>query len=506
QHYQGMINQPEQGTITPVSPLMHPSNSGFFENSGSSAQQQYQQLAAYGHHHHTHHQQQAHQLPTLSQLQQQHQHAQQQMHNAAMHAHHMNMSLGISEMTLANSHFSNGLASSSNAAGVLGLSQLGASGHHALHGSLTALSSACSTPTTMVKMDLPVLQAFDENSLNGAFLPTMSQLSQQSHYQQQHPRSHHLDSAVSNLGPSTELEDSVHAIHQHQHHQHLHSQYEQEQLDTLTAASSGVDVDHGSTNQYSPLMEQGYHASQQQQMLYQQQQQQQQQAFQDADYSSQTYSTNDHQFQSTYTAAISLTALPLMQQPQQHQQHSLYEPQQQGRLGYSRSPAVQQQQQHPESSPGLTQNQAFQKQIQQEQQRFHDQQQQQLLVAASTTSVPIPLPTTVSPTMTSLTSISTSNLTAQISSSTSSATTTTATGSDSVSGVTSPTSSSRSGAPSLSCSIPTPGTAMSTISTPPQSASFSCNNTNNSHALSMSLLDHEPKNHLSSLLTGAHDL
>jgi hypothetical protein len=337
-----MLNKGDQGAMTPISPLMHASNSGFFSNTNNgqfntgynypqqSTQQQQQQF---------------------TQLQQQ---QIQQMHNVAMQAHHMSLSMGFSELSLGNS---TGMTPS-DMSGLSGLGQLSTSG---LHGSMSALSSACSTPTTIVKMDLPVVHAFDNN------LISLAHLTQQSHYQ-------------TLTDGTTDMDDAASSIHHHM--------YDRDQVDSFAAAAAVA------AGQYSPLLEHEYQTAQSQ--------------YQDA-YNQHAYATHDYtayttEPQSTYSMAISSLASMTALMPSQASNGYDHHQQQQQPHDYSATNAQ-------EHSPLLSQNQMFQKQIQQEQQRFH-QQQQHLMTSSSTSSSATNAPVmTAPPTLnvsTSLSSLSTS--------------------------------------------------------------------------------------------------
>lgn len=378
QPYQTLISKNEQGTMTPISPLMHPSNSGFFGSSGAP-----QQLDS------------SFSQSQLSHIQQQ---QMQQMHNVAMNAHHMSMTLDLSQMSLEGSHVG----------GIGNLSGLGHINTGQLHGSMAALDSTCSTPTTMAKMGLPSLQAYDPNSMSNALI-SFSQLAQQTQYQ----------SALSSMGSPSE-------------------QYDHEQMDAMGASIS-------SSAQYSPLLEEHYAT--------QHQHQQYQHAFHTTDFATVPYTTTDQQLQqqqlqSTYSAAMSLTSMPLMHHDQQYEQ-----------------PGQSQEYQH-ESSPLLSQNQMFQQQIQQEQQRF--QQQQQLSVS------------------TSFSTLSGSGSSTSLS------------------------SSPPSAVPSLSCSIATPTSATSPtplLASVAHSNAFMSAHLHPANALT-SLVEHEQKTHLSVVadLVSSHDL
>lgn len=200
-----MINKGDHGTMTPISPLMHTFNSGFFGNTNNdqfnTGYNYPQQL--------TQHQQ-------LSQLQQM---QIQQMHNVAMHAHYMSLSMGLSELSLGN----NTGMSPLDMSGLSGLGWLNTSG---LHGSMSALSSTCSTPTTMVKMDLPVVHSFDNN------LVSLTHLTQHNQYQS-------LTDGI------TDLDDATSSIYHHM--------YDRDQADSFIAAAVG---------QYSPLLGHEYQTTQ----------------------------------------------------------------------------------------------------------------------------------------------------------------------------------------------------------------------------------------------------
>ena len=357
QQYQTLISKNEQGAMTPISPLLHPSNSGFFGASSTPLDSSFGQSQ-------------------LNQFQQQQMQQLLQMHHAAMNAHHMSMTLDVG--------------------GIGSLSGLGHINTSQLYGSMSALDSACSTPTTMAKMD--------PNSMSNA-LVSFGQLAQQIQYQH----------ALNNMGSPSD-------------------QYDHEQMETIGASLS-------SSSQYSPLLDEHY----------QKQQQHYQHAFQTNDSATTSYTTNDQQLQSTYSVAMSLTTMPLMQQ---HSQHP-YEQQQNAQAqGY----------QH-ESSPLLLPSQLFQQQIQHEQRRFH---QQQLSVSTSFSTL---------------------------------------SGSGSSTSLSSPPPSA---VPSWSCSITTP-----TLSPTPLLASVAHSNAfmkshlHPAHALS-GLVEHEQKSHLSAVAdlvsAASHDL
>lgn len=317
--------------MTPISSLMHTSNSGFFGNSNNG---QFNTGYSYP--------QQSTQQQQLNQLQQQ---QIQQMHNVAMHAHHMSLSMGLSELSLGN----NTGMSPSDMSGLSGLGQLNTSG---LHGSMSALSSACSTPTTMVKMDLPVVHSFDNN------LISLAHLTQQNQYQ-------------SLTDGTTDLDDGASSIHQ---------MYDSSKVDSFAAAAVVA------AGQYSPLLEHEYQTTQAQ--------------YQDA-YNQHAYATHDYtayttEPQSTYSMALSslasMTALMPSQAP------NGYDNQQQPHDYSTTNPQ--------EYSPLLSQSQMFQKQIQQEQQRFHQQQQHLMTTTNSSTSSAVATVMTTPPTLNVSTSLS----------------------------------------------------------------------------------------------------
>ncbi|KAF9089644.1 hypothetical protein BGX29_011937 [Mortierella sp. GBA35] len=374
------------------------------------------------------------------------------MQNVAMHAHHMSLSMGLSELSLSNS---TGL-SPSDMSGLSGLGQLNTSG---LHGSMSALSSACSTPTTMAKVDLSgVVHSFDNN------LISLAHLTQQGHYQ-------------SLTDGTTDLDDASNTL------QHM---YDRDQADLAAAVSAA-------TGQYSPLMEDEYQTAQSH--------------YQDA-YNQHAYSTHDYTAYTTtephsaYSMAMSSLASMSALIPSR------------GPTGYDSQPhdyittssqLQQQQVDVQEHSPLLSQIQMFQKQIQQEQQRFHQQQQHLMTTAIATTptSTAIPSNNTAAPTMTIPPTLNVSTSLSSLSTSASS------------SSLVSPPPSA---VPSLTCSIPTPTTATSSSfhsgGTPfhhqhhsPHAHTQQHHHHHHHHLTG--LLDHEAKNRLGAvggLISGVHNL
>lgn len=270
-----MTTKTEHGTISPISPMMHHSGSGFFGSNGH-LHSAYSQAAA---------------AAAVAQSQQHHQQQQQQLqqqHHAAL-ASHLNMSMSLSDMSLGG-HLNTSSGTMDDSPSILSkmeLHQLMHPGHHhhsQSHHHHSMMSSGLHSPTDLPEHHfLPQQEASPEASSVGDYSPMLSQQylshNQQQQQQQQNDytnsfssysaalslsayqqNQHHLQqqqdqSITSSMSPSPILSQAQLFQKQIQHEHHRFQQQQQQQHRFLPEGLMGADLTTTSSVQSAvPLM------------------------------------------------------------------------------------------------------------------------------------------------------------------------------------------------------------------------------------------------------------